>query len=262
MTRRDPDSWTVVRLPERDLAELILELAGPLLEKLGPAPAGDDARAAVALAVAFWNARVSASKLWGRPRVKELDALKRQMRGRIASRDDAITFHLLTERWRAHRLDPRLVESWTYEPDAAGVPRLVCTMGLPEGVRAEVPPPAEKRVAIGDKFLDEVRISQGANASLSFPVDRHRGSIGDDGTAVVHAMMPSALKLFADGRLPRVGGDPVEVVIGGRKLQSMVLTEVSCGGANHQHDIAVLVFRPAGARERDAAAGAKVADDG
>jgi hypothetical protein len=41
-------------------------------------------------------------------------------------------------------------------------------------------------------------------------------------------MMPSALQLFAEGRLPRVDGDPVEVAIGGRKLGSMVLTEVRC----------------------------------
>lgn len=64
MTRRDPYSWTVVRLPERDLAELVLEFAAPLLERLGPAPALDDARAAVALAVSFWNASVLASKRW------------------------------------------------------------------------------------------------------------------------------------------------------------------------------------------------------
>jgi hypothetical protein len=168
------------------------------------------------------------------------------MRGRAASRDDAAAFDLLTERRREHWLDPRLVESWTYEPDAAGVRRLVCTMSLPEGVKTEVPPPAEKRVAIGGKFLDEVQISLGGNTSLSFPVDRHRGVVGEDGSATVYAMMPSALKLFAEGRLPRVGSDPVELVIGGRKLGSMVLTEVRCGGENYQHDIAVLVFRPAG----------------
>lgn len=48
------------------------------------------------------------------------------------------------------------------------------------------------------------------------PVDR--GVIGDNGTATVYAMMPSALKLFAEGRLPRVDGDPVEVIIGGQNL--------------------------------------------
>ncbi len=245
MTRRDPYSWTVVRLPERELSEVVFELVTPLLDRLGPEPAVDDARAAVALAVTFWNASVLASKQWEHPRVKELNALKKSMRGRAASREDAATFDLLAERWRQHWLDPRLVESWTYEPDAAGVPRLVCTMGLPEGVRAEVPPPAEKRVAIGGKFLDEVQISQGGNTSLSFPVDRHRGVVAENGTATVYAMMPSALKLFAEGRLTRVGGAPVEVAIGGRKLGPMVLTEVLCGGENYRHDIAVLVFRRA-----------------
>ena len=245
MTRRNPNSWTVVPLPERDLSEIVLELVTPLLERLGPAPAVDDARAAVALAVTFWNASVLASKRWEHPRVKELNALKKSMRGRAASREDAARFDLLTERWREHWLDPRLVESWTYEPDAAGVPRFVCTMELPEGVRAEVPPPTEKRVAIGGTFLDEVHISLGGNTSLSFPVDRHRGVVGDDGTATVHAMMPSALKLFAEGRLPCVGGEPVEIIVGGRKLGRMLLTEVRCGGENYRYDVAVLVFRPA-----------------
>lgn len=245
--RRDPNSSTVVRLPERDLAEVVLELAAPLLERLGPAPAIDETRPVVALAVTFWNASVLASKLGEYPRVKELNELKTRMSGRQAPRDDAATFDLLTERWREHWLDPRLVESWTYEADAAGVPRLLCTMGLPDGVRAEIPPPAEKRVAIAGKFLDEVRIAQGGNTLLSFPVDRHRGVIGDDGTATVYAMMPSALQLFAEGSLPRVGGDPVEIVVGGRKLGPMVLAEVRCGGENYRHDIAVLVFRTAGA---------------
>jgi hypothetical protein len=244
-SRRDPYSWTVVRLPERDLAELLLELAAPLLERLGPAPGINEARAAVALAVTFWNASVLASKHWEYPRVKDLNELKKRLRGRQASRDDAATFDLLTERWRAHWLDPRLVESWTYEADAAGLPRLLCTMVLPDGVKAEIPPPIEKRIAIAGKLLDEVQIRQSATSYLSFPVHRHRGVFGEDGTATVYAMMPAALQLFAEGRLPRVGGDPVEVAIGGRKLGSMVLTEVRCGGENYRHDIAVLVFRPA-----------------
>lgn len=123
MTRRDPYSWTVARLPERDLAEVVLEFAAPLLERLGPAPAVDNARAAFALAVSFWNASVLASKRWEYPRVKELNALKKRMRGRAAAREDAATFDLLAERWREHWLDPRLVENWTYEPDGAGVHR-------------------------------------------------------------------------------------------------------------------------------------------
>lgn len=250
MRRRDPYSWTVVRLPERDLGELVLELAAPLMERLGPAPSIDDARAAVALAVSFWNASVLAAKHWPYPRAKELNALKKSMRGRAASRDDVAMFDLLTERWREHWLDPRLVESWTYEPDAAGVTRLLCTTGLPESVRAEVLPPAERRVSIGGVFLDEVRISQGGNTFLGFPAERHRGVVGDDGTATVYAMMPSALKLFADGRLPCVGGDPVEVAIGGRTLGPMVLTEVSCAGEDYRHDVAVLVFRRASAERQ------------
>lgn len=244
--RRDPNSWTVVRLPERDLADIVLELATPVLAKFGPAPNLDDARGAIELTVAFWNANVLASKLWEFPRLKELNALKTRMRGRQASREDASLFDELVERWREHWLDPRLVESWTYGPDASGDRRLVCTMRLPEGVRAEVPPPAEKRVALGGKFLDEVRISQGRNGLLSFPVDRHRGVVAADGTATIHAMMPSALQLFAEGRLPPVGGE-VEVVIGGRALGPMVLASIGCGGENYRNDIAILVFTPASA---------------
>jgi hypothetical protein len=59
------------------------------------------------------------------------------------------------------------------------------------------------------------------------------------------AMMPSALALFAEGCLPRVGGAPVEVTIAGRTLGPMVLTEVHCGGEDYRYDVAVLVFRPA-----------------
>jgi hypothetical protein len=93
------------------------------------------------------------------------------------------------------------LESWTYETYGGGVPRLLCAKGLPEGVRAEVPPPAEKRVAVGGKFLDEVQISQGGNTSLNFPVDRHRGVVGEDGTATVYAMMPLGLEAVRGGAL-------------------------------------------------------------
>jgi hypothetical protein len=245
--RRDRNSWTVVRLPERDLAESVLDLAAPLLERLGPAPAIDDARAAVELAVMFWNASVLASKRWERPRVKELNELKKRLRGPRAAPGEAATFDLLTERWREHWLDPRLVESWTYGADAAGAPRLLCTMGLPDGVKVDIPPPIEKRISIGGKFLDEVQIAHGRNTFLIFPVERHRGVIGEDGSATVYAMMPSALQLFSEGRLLPVGGAPVEVAIGGRRLGPMVLTRVSCPDGSYGNDIAVLVFRPAGA---------------
>jgi hypothetical protein len=243
--RRDPTSWTVVRLPEGDLAYVILELAAPLLDRLGPAPSVEHARSAIDLAVAFWNASVRASKLWEAPRVKELNELRKRMCGRQATRDDAALFDLLTEHRRSHWLDPRLVERWTYDTDDAGARRLVCSVGLPDGVRAEVPPPNEKRIAIGGKYLDEVQIAQRRNAYVSFPVERHRGVIGDDGAVTVYAMMPAALQLFADGCLPRVGGVPVEVVVGGRKLGPMVLSELRCGGDNCHHDIAILVFRHA-----------------
>jgi len=246
--RRDPNSWTVVRLPERDLAEVVLELAAPLLERLGPAPSIEDARGAIDLAVAFWNASVRASKLWEHPRVKELNEFRRRMRGRQATRDDAAIFDLLTDCRRSHWLDPRLVESWTYDADDAGARRLLCSVGLPDGVRAELPPPIEKRIAIGGKFLDEVQIARGRNTYLSFPVERHHGVIGDDGAVTVHAMMPSALQLFAEGRLPHLGGAPVEVVIGGRKLGLMVFSELHCGGENYHRDVAILVFKQTSTR--------------
>lgn len=242
----DRDTWTVLlRLPERDLAEVILDLAATLLEKLGPAPRSDDARRVIERAVTFWNASVLASKQWQRPRTKALNELRRRMRGSDASRDEAVAFDLLTERWREreHWLDPRLVESWTCDVDAGGELRLACTMRLPDGVRVEVPPPLEKRIAIGGTFLDEVRISRGDNTLLSFPPERHRGALASDGGATVHAMMPSALQLLADGRLPPVGQGSIEVAIGGRSLGPMVLASVQCGG--ERHDVAVLVFRPA-----------------
>lgn len=242
---RDPYSWTVVPLPERDLAEVVLDFAAPLLARLGPAPTIEAARGALALAVAFWNAQVLASKRWEYPRLVELKELKKRMRGHQASREDAATFDLLAERWREHWLDPRLVETWTYEADAGGTRRLVCSMVLPDGVEALLPPSIEKRIAIGGKFLDEVRISKEGNTLLVFPVDRHSGTMGEDGTATVLAMMPSALQLFAEGRLPPVGGGQVELVIGGRTLGAMVLAGVQCGGENLRNDVAILVFKPA-----------------
>jgi hypothetical protein len=58
-------------------------------------------------------------------------------------------------------------------------------------------------------------------------------------------MMPSALELFAEGRLPPVGRGQVAVVIGGRRLGPMVLAAVQCGGEDLRHDVAILVFKPA-----------------
>ncbi len=243
--RPDPHSRFVVRLPESDLAELVLDVAAPLLERLGPTPPLDAARDVLALTIEFWNASIRASKLWGRPRVKELNELRRRLSGRQASREDAATFALLTERMREHWLEPRLVDSWSCEPSATGAPRLLCTVALPPGVVAEVPPARERRVAIGGRFLDEVAIAQTATTSTIYPVERHRWTIEDDGRATVHAALPTALQLFAEGRLPPVGGAPVDVVAGGRELGPMVLTAVRLGGEPLRGDMAVLVFAPA-----------------
>lgn len=76
-------------------------------------------------------------------------------------------------------------------------------------------------------------------------MERHHGVVGEDGSATVYAMMPAALQLLAEGRLPPVGGGPVEVLIAGQRLGPMTLTEVRCGGENLNHDVAVLVFSPA-----------------
>lgn len=244
MSRRDPHSWTEVRLPERDLADSILDLAAPLLERQGPAPAIEMVREALGLAVTFWNVSVSASLYWGDPRPKPLAELRQRMHGRKATPVEKATFDSLTERWRqSFTLDPRLVDSWTYEADERGLPRLRCEMCLPGGVRAMVPPPLEKRISIGGKFLDEVRIKLDARSQLGFPVERHRGVQGEGGIVTVEAMMPTALQLFAEGRLPRLGGGPVEVILGGHELGPMLLAEVRCGGSMH-HDVAVLVFKP------------------
>ncbi len=200
----------------------------------------------ISTAVAFWNASVRASKIWGTPRTKDLRELKTRMKGAHASREAAATFDELEARWREHLFDPRLVASWTYERDGSGAPRLVCTMALLPGVEADVPPPLAKRVSVGGTFLDEVRIALSGTSFLSFPVDRHRAVVDEHGTATVYAMMPTALQLFADGRLPRVGGDVVGLVVGGRELGPMVLANVFASG--DRHDVAALVFRRADAR--------------
>jgi hypothetical protein len=95
MTRRDPYWWTVVRLPERDLAALVLELAAPLLERLGPAPAIDEARTVVALAVTFWNASVLASKRWEYPRVQQLEPFLPRPRPNGEGRQQIVTWSRL-----------------------------------------------------------------------------------------------------------------------------------------------------------------------
>lgn len=246
--QRAPNTRTVVRLPERALAESILHLAAPLLETLGPAPAPGEARPVLEAAINVWNAQVLASPFWGKPDPRPLAALREAMCGRQAPPGLADTFELLSARWRAeHSLDPRLVGAWSLEATGPDPHELVCETRLPAGVEAEVPPPAEQRVAIGGRFLDEIRVRMGATSLLSFPVENHRGEIGGDGVVTIHTTLPTVVGLFAEGLLMPIGGTPVDVMVGGKRLGAMVLSEVRCTGHGGHHDVAVLVFRRASA---------------
>ncbi|MFI5300820.1 MAG: hypothetical protein ACHREM_22285 [Polyangiales bacterium] len=231
-----------MRLPERDLADSVIDLAAPLLQPLGPTPPIEDARRAIDIAIRVWNAHVTASRFWGNPIAKPLTELRKAMRG------DRKIFSELSERWRRDfAFDPRLVGEWSYEL-TDDLYRLVCETTLPKGVEAAVPPPAEKRIAIGGRFLDEVRIRLSATSYLGFPIEHHRGVVGVDGAATVYAQMPSVVQLFAQGTLPPIGGRPVDITIGVNNLGPMVLREVRCTGDGGRYDMAVLVFQPAPAR--------------
>jgi hypothetical protein len=257
--RGDAYSWTSVRLPVRDLGEIVLEVAEPLLAQLGTMAPLEAERAVVALVVSFWNASVLASKRWDRPRVKEFNELKKRMRGRGSTKEEKAAFDLLVERKRAHWLDPRMVDEWSYEPGGTGPRRLICEVSLPFGVRAEIPPPIEKRIAIGGpQFLDEVLILQLPGQYLGFPYSRHAATVAEDGTVTVNAMMPTALQLFADGRLTRIGGAPVEVAIGGRAPEPMMLKAVRCAGTSNE--VAQLIFKRLTNASTEATNGAPIRD--
>lgn len=73
-------------------------------------------------------------------------------------------------RLKPHWLDPRLVEDWSYDEDSTGARRLTCTVGLPDGVRAEVPPPIDNRITIGGVFLVEVEDSLRQNLVSQLPL--------------------------------------------------------------------------------------------
>jgi hypothetical protein len=243
--KRDRWTWMEVKLPERELSESILHLAAPLLEQLGPQPPPEEARRAIELAINLWNAHVSASQLWGNPKPGPLAALRKTMCGRQAAPGLAATFELLSARWhRELDRDPRLVGEWSCDVGDGGRINLVCQTTLPDGVKVHVPPPAEKRIAIGGKFLDEVCIRQSATSYLSFPIEHHCGAIGSDGVATIHAKMPSVVQLFAEGILKPVGGAPVEVTVGTKRLGLMRLAELRCTDYGGHRDVAVLVFRP------------------
>lgn len=249
--RRDPNTRTVARIPEQALDARVMDLAAPLLARLGTKPAPDAVRRAIDLAIRFWNAKAQASKIWGPARPKALNDLQRKMTGKTAAAEDAEAFKLLSERWREKEIafDPRLVGAWSLDVGDDGRPRLSCEIELPDGVEAEVPPPIEKRVAIGGKFLDEARIrltgTPGTIALLGFPLKHHSGTISDDATVTVCTKMPTAVALLAEGVLPPIGGASVTLTVQGKKLNAMVLSEIRCDENGGHHDIAVLVFKPA-----------------
>lgn len=225
----------------------VLDLAAPLLERLGTQPEPEAVRETMELAITFWNAKAKASQLWGDPRPRQLNDLRRKMTGRRASAEDAEAFELLSQRWHDKEIafDPRLVGDWSLEVSGAGEPRVCCETELPDGVEAHVPPPIGKRVAIGGKFLDETRIQMTANSYRCFPVEAHRGAIRDDGSVTVHTQMPTAVALLAEGVLPPIGGAAVGLTVQGKKLDAMVLSEIRCDFNGRDNDIAILVFTPA-----------------
>ncbi len=245
-----PNCRTIVRLPERPLADCILHVAAPLLEPLGVAPAPEEVRVALEFMVDFWNAHVMASRRWERPDPKPLAALRKRMSNQPAGSSFAQLFELLSARWRTEfGLDPRLVGAWSFEATAAGRHEFVCRTELPMGAEVDVPPPAEKRIAIGGTFLDEVTIRLSATTSQSLPFSNHRGAIGSDGVVTIHSKMPTVVVLFAEGLLRPIGGAPTEVMVAGRRLGPMVLSEVRCLDDGGRNDVAVLVFRAADAKD-------------
>jgi hypothetical protein len=221
------------------------------LERLGTEAEPEAIRGAVELAITFWNAKAKASQFWGDPRPKALNDLTRKMTGKKATAEDAKVFALLSERWREKELafDPRLVGDWSLDVGDGGEPRLSCAMELPDGIEAEIPPPIEKRVAIGGQFLDERRIrltgTPGTISLLSFPLKHHWGTVSDDGTVTVYTKMPTAVALLAEGVLPPVGGGPVALTVQGTKIDAMVLSEIRCDANGGHNDVAVLVFESA-----------------
>jgi len=249
--RRKRNTRTIARIPEQSLQERVLELAAPLFERLGADPAPQAVRTTIELAIAFWNAKSEESKIWGTSKAKELNDLQRKMTGKKASVENAQAFELLTERWREKEFayDPRLVGEWSLEVGDDGGPRLSCAMELPDGVEAEIPPPIEKRVAIGGTFLDETSIrltgTPGTVALLSFPLQHHQATLSDDGSVTVHTKMPTVVALLAEGVLPPIGGAPVGLTVHGKRIDAMVLSEIRCDADRGTNDIAILFFKPA-----------------
>jgi hypothetical protein len=240
--RRDPYTRNLVCVPERDLAECVLEIAAPVLDALGPAPPPEEARRAIELAIDVWNAHARASPLWGVQRTKPLADLERKARSKRAPAGLAEAFERMAARWKEeHRFDPRLVGTWSYDPDPG---RLTCETTLPEGVEAPVPPPLEKRVRIGGKFLDETSIRLNATSFLGFPVEAHHGELASDGTVTIRTKLATVVALFAERVLPPIDGASVDVMVGGKEVGPRVLAGVRCTGYAGSGDGVELTLRP------------------
>ncbi len=218
------------------------------MARLGTRPDPEAVRHVIELVITFWNAKAKASALWNTPRPKALNDLTRKMTGKKASPGDVEAFELLSARWleKENRYDPRMVGAWSLDAGDDGTPRLHCEMELPAGIETALPPPIEKRVAIGGRFLDETTIRLGGTSRgamlLSYPVECHRATVSDDGTVTVHATMPTAVALFDEGVLPPMGGASVELTVLGRKFDAMVLSALGCRSGHGDRDTAILVF--------------------
>jgi hypothetical protein len=164
-SRRTKNSRMVVRLPERSLSRSVLHVAAPLLEQLGSQPPADEVRRAVALSIDVWNAHVSASRLWGRPKTKPLAELRRAMRRETTVSGRRGIFELLARR---------------------------PTSLTPSSTIAESPP----RTAM----------------------------------TTIYTRAATVLELFAQDVLKPVGKGAVSLVLSGKMLGSMVLSEVRIGG--------------------------------
>ena len=134
--------------------------------------------------------------------------------------------------------DYRFVGAWTFEGDGPGNGTLRCESRLPEGCEPYVPPAAKTRIAIGGRFLDEVKIRRTSTSTLSFPPERHRAEVSGD-RVVVHVPACVAVQLLADGVLPPLRGGPVEIVVYAQPPRRAALVEVHTG---EYGDIVSLTF--------------------
>jgi hypothetical protein len=241
--RGEPSSWTSFRKPERELGDVVLEYAAPLLEPLGPQATEEDLHRAMELAVEVWNATLLASKILSYPKPKDFNALKKRMEGKQASKQDAEIFEVLRARRSRCIGDLRLVKTWQLDKGATGDLRLQCTVELPYAVEMELPPAAEKRISVSGRFLDEVRIATTTTSFVQYRLEHHHFRLHEDGDITIVSPMATVLQLFAEGVLLRLQGEPVAIAVGGRKPQLMVLATIR-QGEGRLGATGVLTFRP------------------